>query len=198
MPWWTPKTVNISHSISPYWTHPQFTCRVYKKLKCNYLWRARISVYNYYVLAVCVTAHTSAYTFYEIYSFLLTFYLHSGKCQTTSSFPFWLLDWEGEGSTCHALVDMLLNWHIGAENCQTSRVLLLDYSKVFGLVDHNIIIAKRATYGVTDILLRWVGSFLGDRCQRTRIGHEISDWLHLNGSVHQGSGLGPFPICGND
>ncbi len=59
-------------------------------------------------------------------------------------------------------------------------------------MDHNIIIAKRAVYGVPDILLRWVGSFLGDRRQRTRIGQEVSDWLHLNGSVSQASGLGPF------
>ncbi len=41
-----------------------------------------------------------------------------------------------------ALVDMLHHWHIGAENCQTSRVLLLDYCKAFDLVHHNIIIAK--------------------------------------------------------
>ncbi len=95
-------------------------------------------------------------------------------------------------STCHALVDMLHHWHIDAENCQTSRILLLDYSKAFGLVDHNIIIAKLVAYGVPGILLRCVGSFLGDRRQRTRIGQEVSDWLHLNGSVPQGSGLGPF------
>ncbi len=95
-------------------------------------------------------------------------------------------------STCHALVDMLHHWHIGVENCQTSRVLLLDYSKAFDLVEHSIIIAKLAAFGVPDILLRWVGSFLGDRRQRTHIGQEVSDWLHLNGSVPQGSGLGPF------
>ncbi len=49
---------------------------------------------------------------------------------------------------------LLHHWHIRAENCQTSSVLLLDYSKAFGLVDYNIIIAKLAAYGVPDILLR--------------------------------------------
>ncbi len=81
-------------------------------------------------------------------------------------------------STCHALVDMLHHWHIGAENCQTSWVLLLDYSKTFDLVDHNIIIAKLAAYGVPDILLRWVGSFLGGRCQRTHNGQEVSSLIN--------------------
>ncbi len=95
-------------------------------------------------------------------------------------------------STCHALVDMFQHWHIVAENYQTSTVLLLDYCKVFDLVDHNIIIAKLAAYWVPDILLRWVGSFLGDRHQRTRIGQEVSDSLQVNGSVPQGSRLRPF------
>ncbi len=95
-------------------------------------------------------------------------------------------------STCHAVVDMLHHLHIGAENCQTSRELLLDYSKAFDFVDHNIIIAKRAAYGVTGILLRWIGLFLGERFQRTHIGQEVSEWLHLNGSVPKCSSLGPF------
>ncbi len=85
--------------------------------------------------------------------------------------------------TCHTLVDMLHLWHIGAENCQTSRVILLDYSKPFDRVDHTIIIARLAAYGVLDILSRCVGSFLGDRHQRTRIGQGVANWLHLSGSV---------------
>ncbi len=87
---------------------------------------------------------------------------------------------------------MLHHWHIGAENCQSSRVLLLDYSKAFDLVDHNIIIVNLLAYGVPYILLRWVGLFFGDRHQRTDIAQEVSDWLHLNWSGPQGSGHGPF------
>ncbi len=59
-------------------------------------------------------------------------------------------------STCHALVDMLHHWYKAAEKFQTSKVLLLDYSKAFDLIDHNIIIAKLAACGVPDILLRWI------------------------------------------
>ncbi len=95
-------------------------------------------------------------------------------------------------STCHALVDMLHHWCKAAEKFQTSKVLLLNYLKAFDLIDHNIIIAKLAAYGVPDILLRWIGSFLADRRQRVHIGEHVSEWLHLNGSVPQGSGLGPF------
>ncbi len=98
----------------------------------------------------------------------------------------------GGSFTCHALVDMLHHWYKAAEKFQTSSVLILDYSKAFDLVDHNIIIAKLAAYGVPDILLRWVGSFLDDRHQRVLISEQVSEWLHLNGFVPEGSGLGPF------
>ncbi len=83
------------------------------------------------------------------------------------------------------------HWYKADEKFQTSRVLLLNYSKAFDLFDHNII-TKLAAYGVPDILLRWIGSFLADRHQSARIGEQVSEWLHLNGSVPQGSGLGPF------
>ncbi len=97
-----------------------------------------------------------------------------------------------ESSTFHALVDMLYHWYKAAEKFQTSRLLLLNYSKAFDLINHNIIIAKLAAYGVPDIHLRWIGSFLADRYQRVCIGEQVSDWLHLNGSVPQGSGLRLF------
>ena len=95
-------------------------------------------------------------------------------------------------STTHALVDMLHYWHTAAEKQNITRVLLLDYSKAFDLVDHNILIQKLQHYGVPDLLLRWLGSFLSNRQQRVRIGQEVSEWLQMNGSVPQGSWLGPF------
>ncbi len=43
-------------------------------------------------------------------------------------------------STIHALVDMLHHWHLHADWMKISRVLLLDYSKAFDLVYHNILV----------------------------------------------------------
>ncbi len=73
-----------------------------------------------------------------------------------------------------------------------SRVLLLDYSKAFDLVDHNILVKTLYSYNVHVILVRWIGSFLSDRRQHVRNDQEISDWRHVNGCVLQGSCLGPL------
>ncbi len=49
-------------------------------------------------------------------------------------------------STEHALLDMLYHWHIHADRVNISKVLLLDYSMAFDLVDHNIVVkTKRCT-----------------------------------------------------
>jgi hypothetical protein len=95
-------------------------------------------------------------------------------------------------STTHALVDMVHNWLRAAEQHETVRVLLLDYSKAFDHVDHNILLQKLKSMGTPDILLRWLSSFLSDRQQRVRVNSDVSEWLSPNGSVPQGSYLGPL------
>ena len=94
-------------------------------------------------------------------------------------------------STTHALVDMVHRWHDGIHCNKSIRILFLDYSKAFDLVDHTLLIEKFKNLGVPNILLRWLCNYLCDRKQRVRIGKEISSWLSLNGSMPQGSLLGP-------
>ena len=72
------------------------------------------------------------------------------------------------------------------------RVLLLDYSKAFDLVDHNILIEKFASLGIHEILLRWLHAFLSDRQQRVKLGQDVSDWFSMQAAMPQGSYLGPL------
>ncbi len=67
--------------------------------------------------------------------------------------------------TTHALVDMLNHWHLHTDRMNISRLLLLDYSKAFDLVDYNILVKELYSYDVPDILVHWIGSFLSDRRQ---------------------------------
>ncbi len=63
----------------------------------------------------------------------------------------------------------LHHWHLHADGMNISRVLLLDYSKAFDLVDDNILLKKQYSYDVPDFLVHWIGSFLSDRRQLVRI-----------------------------
>ena len=95
-------------------------------------------------------------------------------------------------STTDALIDITHHWHIAIHDRDDVRVLLLDYSKAFDLVDHNILVEKFASLGIHEILLRWLHAFLSDRQQRVKLGQDVSDWLSMQAAMPQGSYLGPL------
>ncbi len=81
-----------------------------------------------------------------------------------------------------------------------SRVLLLDYSKAFDLVDHNILVKGCTAMMFLIFLCIGLAIFClteGSVCELIK---NYQDWPHVNGSVVQGSWPGPllFVIMIND
>ena len=103
-------------------------------------------------------------------------------------------------STQTALLAMYDRWVRAASNKQVSGVVLLDLSAAFDLVDPDILVKKLRIYGFDDDFLCWIGSYLTDRFQAVWIDHVLSEFLHCEVGVPQGSNLGPlfFLIFFND
>ena len=78
--------------------------------------------------------------------------------------------------------------------------MLLDFAKAFDKVSHTKLIKKLESYGIDNVLVRWIKSFLSNRMQRVVIGDRSSNWEYVTSSVPQGSVLGPllFTIFIND
>jgi len=95
-------------------------------------------------------------------------------------------------STAHALTSMLNTWQSSLDNGHSVRLLLVDFSKAFDRVNHNILFQKLLDRNVPQCLLRWLFSYLSLRQQRTRVKSKTSSWQYLNGSMPQGSLLGPL------
>ena len=83
---------------------------------------------------------------------------------------------------------------------QIALLLLIDFSKAFDMVDHDIMIDKLEHYGIRGTANKWFKSYLAQRKQFVSIQGESSGKLPLKYSVPQGSILGPllFIIYIND
>ena len=106
-----------------------------------------------------------------------------------------------KSSTTHALVHLIHQWLLATETPKTLvRSCLIDFSKAFDRIDHNILLHKLELLNVPPILLNWCANFLHNRQQRVKVGHFRSNWKPVCAGVPQGTKLGPlfFLVMVND
>ena len=87
---------------------------------------------------------------------------------------------------------MLEKWRKSVDKGAFAGGVLMDLSKAFDTLNHDLLIAKLHAYGFDKNSLRLIKSYLTDRWQRTKINASFSSWLSLLVGVPQGSVLGPL------
>ena len=100
-------------------------------------------------------------------------------------------------STETALLTITNKIYENIEHKKISLLLLLDLSKAFDSVSHQILLSKCGKVNVDSF---WFEDYLKNRMQCVRIGNNLSSTKEINFGVPQGSILGPllFVIYVND
>ena len=118
----------------------------------------------------------------------------------TDYLPDFLCGYRQRYSTQHALIKLTEIWRQNLDSRGYSGAVLMDLSKPFDTISHELLIAKLHAYGFSKESLDLVLDYLSDRWQRTKISGNVSSWAELLKDVPQGSVLGPllFNIYIND
>ena len=98
---------------------------------------------------------------------------------------------QGHG-TQHALFWLLQAWQKELDDSGYTGTVLMDLSKAYDCVPHDLIIAKFEAYGFDNISLKLFHSYFSNRKQRVKIGSAISEWIDILTGIAQGSILGPL------
>ncbi len=95
-------------------------------------------------------------------------------------------------STQHVLIKLLEDWKEKLDKDHIVGDVIMDQSKAFDCIPHDLLIAKLHAYGLDENSLVFIYSYLKRREKAVRINNTYSSFETILSEVPQGSVLGPI------
>ena len=78
-----------------------------------------------------------------------------------------------KGFRCQStLLRLLQDWRKALDNHKSAAAVLMDLSKAFDCLPHGLLIEKLRAYGLAPEAIDLLSSYLSDRVQQVRLGHQ--------------------------
>ena len=101
----------------------------------------------------------------------------------------------GKGfSTQHALLSLIEKWKKVLDNKRYVGAILMDLSKAFDTINHDLLTAKLHIYSFSIEPLKLIKIYLTNRWQTTKLNTAFSTWTKILLGAPQGSVLGPLMV----
>ena len=84
--------------------------------------------------------------------------------------------WNTEHNTQHALLKMIGTWRAMLNKGNIVGVIIMDFSKAFDKLNHNLLLWKLKAYGFNKNALTFIQSYFTNRHQRAKVGNKFSKW----------------------
>ena len=97
-----------------------------------------------------------------------------------------------KNSTQHVLLNLLKNWQKCLDKSGVVGTVLMDLSKAYDCLPHDLLLAKLSAYGFDSSAITVIVNYLSNRYQRVKIGSTFSSYLEIFRGVRQCSVLGPI------
>ena len=87
--------------------------------------------------------------------------------------------------------NLLKNWQKCLDKHGVVGTVLMDLSKAYDCLPHDLLLAKLLAYGFDESARGLIANYLSNRCQCVKIGSTFSSYLEILRGVSQGSILCP-------
>ena len=98
-----------------------------------------------------------------------------------------------KGHGCQTtLLRLLEDWKTALDENQYVAAILMDLSKAFDCLPHDILLCKLSAYGLSPKSVELLRNYLTGRKQQIKLQGDLSSWADIQKGVPQGSILGPL------